>query len=372
MRWLTANGWRPEKALQLAHFPATARGLRCLERISKGQVLVSIPVRLMITREVALRRFGDDFCRMDTHTLLALFLLVEKAKGEESFWNAYLLSLPETYEVPCFCTADEILLFPTYLRRNVEEMRRMVLSRLSAVNHMLAGQLKYSENDWMWAWMTVNTRAVYFERERLHADRLALAPFLDMFNHSPDVGVRTGVDLGRDCYQIVAEDSTDRFGEVFINYGPHGNTKLLLEYGFCVPNNPHDSVPLVLDELCQAIPVQASSSVREVLRGAKLADNLCITKEGLSWNALACLEILRLDSEGMLEKWRSVFQDDRDSVVCQDLSSKVLLAKLDEVQSSLLNLSGNTKCTDGCVAVIGLLRLHQVMLEEALKQTSLL
>lgn len=49
--------------------------------------------------------------------------------------------------------------------------------------------------DFRWAWYVVNTRSVYFDAgksEYLCAeepDNMALAPFLDLLNHSPEVTV---------------------------------------------------------------------------------------------------------------------------------------------------------------------------------------
>ena len=61
-------------------------------------------------------------------------------------------------------------------------------------------------------------------------DCLALAPYLDMFNHSASADVEAGVDLvggggdSRDHYQIVSNVGFERHSEVFISYGRHGNT----------------------------------------------------------------------------------------------------------------------------------------------------
>ena len=44
-----------------------------------------------------------------------------------------------------------------------------------------------SKEKFAWAWFTVNTRGVYFPDQH---DNLALAPFLDMFNHSCHVQVQ--------------------------------------------------------------------------------------------------------------------------------------------------------------------------------------
>ena len=60
-------------------------------------------------------------------------------------------------------------------------------------------------------------------------DCLALAPYLDMFNHSASADVEAGLDLvgdveGHNYYQIVSNVGFERHSEVFISYGRHGNT----------------------------------------------------------------------------------------------------------------------------------------------------
>ena len=81
---------------------------------------------------------------------------------------------------------------------------------------------------------------------------LALAPYLDLLNHSFDAVMEAGVDIHKSTsgYQIVTKTKIKKFGQAFINYGPHDNTKLLLEYGFFLPNNPHEGFNLTVAALC--------------------------------------------------------------------------------------------------------------------------
>lgn len=77
-----------------------------------------------------------------------------------------------------------------------------------------------------------------------HLDFPVLFPGLDIGNHSSDAKIDYIFDPGR--FDIKTNTSTPAGEEVFNNYGPKSNDELLLGYGFCIPQNPHNTVPLML------------------------------------------------------------------------------------------------------------------------------
>jgi hypothetical protein len=58
--------------------------------------------------------------------------------------------------------------------------------------------------------------------------------------------VQAGFDESRQNYVIRTLTGCSKYREVFINYGPHSNRRLLLEYGFMVDDNPHDGYAFTL------------------------------------------------------------------------------------------------------------------------------
>eukprot|EP00061_Rhincodon_typus_P013707 g40243.t1 len=87
-------------------------------------------------------------------------------------------------------------------------------------------------------------------------DIYALAPYLDLLNHSPSAQVRKQAHVQKASavvitaafnqktkhYEIRTVTKCRRYEQVFICYGPHDNQRLLLEYGFLTNSNPHNVV----------------------------------------------------------------------------------------------------------------------------------
>lgn len=51
------------------------------------------------------------------------------------------------------------------------------------------------------------------------------------------------------CYEITSVAGIKRYQQAFINYGSHDNQRLMLEYGFMAPCNPHSVVYVDSGEL---------------------------------------------------------------------------------------------------------------------------
>ena len=83
---------------------------------------------------------------------------------------------------------EESSCFPPYLKKVAESQRELLLRKyLQCRSACCPAPLDF--NTFRWAWFTVNSRGVYSPDG---SDNLALVPFLDMFNHSPEVRVKAG------------------------------------------------------------------------------------------------------------------------------------------------------------------------------------
>jgi len=118
--------------------------------------------------------------------VLALFLLIEKAKGRQSKWAEYIAILPNKFHLPAyFNDAEAACLTPTvrairktHLARwdKVSEFAIQIINELPTIANQLPRGLP-TEEELRWAESIWHTRSFNFFEMR------ALCPVLDMANH---------------------------------------------------------------------------------------------------------------------------------------------------------------------------------------------
>lgn len=69
-----------------------------------------------------------------------------------------------------------------------------------------------------------------------------LFPVMDAGNHNPNAKVDWAYDPGK--FSLSIREGVSKGDEIFNNYGPKGNDELLMGYGFCAEDNPHDGILL--------------------------------------------------------------------------------------------------------------------------------
>lgn len=287
--WLLQNNWAPAANLIPFDFPDTGRGLMTLDSIKTNQVILKIPKSLLITAStVSQSSIAHLFFigpNLNAHCALSMFLIYEKHLDKSSFWKPYLDTLPTTYTNPEFCKKSEKALLPKFLKNKsiVSEFKSLVFKKSTCDHCQKPLRSIFSYHAFIWAYYTVNTRAVYLEEAQSH---LALAPFLDLFNHACQSVANA--EVTQDSYQIRVLRDYDSEEQVFINYGAHNNVKLYLEYGFFVPNNPIDEIEFNLSEVEKFIAVPEKKS--KILK-----DNMAFVVNGLNYNAKMSLFLIISD-----------------------------------------------------------------------------
>ncbi|KAJ1725844.1 hypothetical protein LPJ53_000105 [Coemansia erecta] len=237
----------PKTKITLAYFPDTFRGMMATKDIEAGEPL------------------------------------------SESRWCSYIRSIPRDFgtiplcvlagNAPCsdIATAGSessrwvMAHMPHSMRLRVIEQHERLYKDWSATNTFLetAGMGRLDRwSHYVWAWLAVNTRCIHLGQHtgaaktgtagaKRHAaladelvesidstDSMALAPVLDLLNHSAAADIATRFDPVSRQFIIQTNCAFGKGQEAFIRYGPHDNRFMIIEYGFVLARNPYQVLEL--------------------------------------------------------------------------------------------------------------------------------
>ncbi|XP_039994654.1 SET domain-containing protein 4 isoform X2 [Xiphias gladius] len=297
-------------------------GVRCV--MQPGQLVISLPEHCLLTTSAVLNSYLGQYFkswkrRLSPLLALCVFLVCERHRGEASDWLPYIDVLPATYTCPACFPDDVMAVLPTSVRRRAAEQREAV-REIHSSNQDFFGSLQpilsrpveevLTYEAVRWAWCSVNTRSVFMSQPSNDflsgEDVYALAPFLDLLNHRPDVQVKASFNDVTRCYEIRSVSGTLRYQQAFINYGSHDNQRLLLEYGFVAPGNPHSVVYVDTDLLCDVLRGDRSLNQKiKFLKGNNLLHNLTVSSEGPSWRLMTALRLLSMP-QTLYHQWKAV------------------------------------------------------------------
>ncbi|CAG8548628.1 12137_t:CDS:2 [Racocetra persica] len=247
--WLVNGGVEGLSWLQLEDFPDTGRGVKTLRSLKSHDVILTVPGSFLWTVDAA---FSDPVIGtvirsveppLSVDDILAVFLLfIKSCETGYDGRRAHVELLPTSYTASIFF--------------NDEELEICAGSSLYHLTQKLKLQIR---DDYLKLLNNLITKHPdLFPLERFTQDDLSdkqfrcIAPFADMLNHSFDVELCHIYDPQLNRLQILAGKDYKAGEQVFINYGPVPNNRLLRLYGFILLNNPHDSYDLVLTTHPQA------------------------------------------------------------------------------------------------------------------------
>ncbi|KAM4795055.1 SET domain-containing protein 4 [Rhinophrynus dorsalis] len=386
-RWLKERGFQ-DSHLKTAEFADTGRGLMAIRHLQPGELIISLPEKCLITTEIVLQSYLGKYIRGWTppiSPLLALstFLITEKHAGDRSQWKPYLDVLPGTYSCPVYWEPEVVNLLPEPVKQKaleqqmeVHELYKSSLPFFNSLqplfNERADSVLTYGAL--RWAWCTVNTRTVYkkhAQRDCLstQSDVYALAPYLDLLNHSPRVKVEAAFNEKSRCYEIKTNGRCRKYDQVFICYGPHDNQRLLLEYGFVADKNPHKTVYVTKEVILQYVPCKDKQTLKKwsILRENGFLENLTFGSDGPSWKLLTALKLLCLGADEFTS-WKKILlgtvvsdSNERNSM---ELVRKICFHLLEENSHAIKEISAlrskHGRSVENHLALVESLRLEEL------------
>lgn len=242
------------------------------------------------------------------HAILACSLCLDTSCASLAAWRAVFPTKADIHAVLPLCWPPELrALLPHTATALLGKQSAKLQKDWSAVEAVYAAQL--TKQDFLYAWLLVNTRSFYHTTrqtaKRPKEDHMVLQPVADLFNHSP-AGWCAGA-FTASAFTITAREPHAAGQELFIQYGPHGNDFLLVEYGFALP----PPLNAAWDETCldpYLCPALTAAGLRPVLGDAGFWAGYMLDAQTACYRTHVALRALCLTPL----QWRAVLDGERD------------------------------------------------------------
>jgi len=227
------------------------RGVFAARPIAADTIVASVPRRLMITREVVrassigaqLRDAGVELANV--HSLFAAWVLAERRNAGTPY-GPYLDVLPRDFaSFPLHRTPAELTLLAGSLTGTmVQALRDEIASDYARLRAKVRLFARTTLDELSWARLCVASRTYTVTVDG--TDTLALIPFADMLNFEPGCHSRWEYDDAAAAFTIRTLRALAPGDELYGNYGAKANSRLLVQYGFVLHDNPFDEAALRL------------------------------------------------------------------------------------------------------------------------------
>ncbi|OMO60691.1 hypothetical protein CCACVL1_23950 [Corchorus capsularis] len=275
VKWVKREGGFVHDAVKIGHDTTFGLGLVASGQIPKGSDLIVLPDHIPLkfqsdnqdgAADSVLLHLSQQVPEELWAMKLGLRLLQERAKVG-SFWWPYICNLPETYSVPIFFAGEDIknlqyapLLYQVNKRcrflLEFDQEVKNALKNLKPSEHPFGGQ-DVDASALGWAMSAVSSRAFRLYGKKLpdgtRNDIPMMLPLIDMCNHSFNPNAQIVQEQEQDAgnpkmlIKVIAEREIKQNDPLLLNYGCLSNDFFLLDYGFVIPSNPHDSIELRYD-----------------------------------------------------------------------------------------------------------------------------
>ncbi|KAL2613202.1 hypothetical protein R1flu_024894 [Riccia fluitans] len=245
--WLKERGQRDAYASTTVGISAHGRALFATRPIQAGERVLRVSRDLLITPDKlpaeVTKLLPQD---VSEWARLALFLLAEQHKGQDSTWSPYISCLPPLRSIhsTVFWKKEELeLVRHSSLHRETVQRKAIIGAEYAAVQPALQkcshlfGQ-RIAQADFKHAYATVCSRAWGIEA----LQTLALVPFVDFFNHESYCQALLSYDEEQGFAEVLADRDYAVGTQVMLSYGRLPNSILALDFGFTLADNPHDQV----------------------------------------------------------------------------------------------------------------------------------
>ncbi|KAJ9215299.1 hypothetical protein DTO166G4_3184 [Paecilomyces variotii] len=275
--WVTRHGGLLDESVQLAR--DDSRGVHIQVKpdqtsaVPRGTCVIKTPLSLTMSyfdavdytslkdksAESPFSSHGVKFPRgfidaVGPQETMAFFLMGHYLKGSESFWHPYIRTLPAPGELttPLYYEGEDLeWLQGTSLHAARQQRLEIWKDKYETDVKVLKEWAfedadKYTWDVYLWASTIIASRAFTAKvlagvigLSDLPEETISvLLPLIDVTNHRPLAKVEW--QAGNEKIGLAVMEDTAAGREIGNNYGPRSNEQLMMNYGFCIPENPCD------------------------------------------------------------------------------------------------------------------------------------
>eukprot|EP00808_Paulinella_micropora_P031627 g5082.t1 len=225
------------------------RGVHARRRLEKDELILSVPLPLIITTEVAKesdigQRIKNSGCQLySDHSWLAAFLLQEKYNAT-SKWRPYLDILPVHYRnMPLFFDDEELgWLKGSFTTKMISDRKFSLRLEYDNICKYVPEFSQYHHLDFSWARVAVITRVFGFEVAGEKTE--GLVAMADMLNHKRPNETAWTFDDSMNAFTITTTKRLLKSSQIFDSYGRKCNSRFFVNYGFALDFNEDNQVAI--------------------------------------------------------------------------------------------------------------------------------
>lgn len=239
----------------------------------------------------------ESLTRLSSFQIMAMFLVLEKSRGAQSWWEPFINSLPlmdDFMRCPFVWKIqgkDHLFsLLPRSTRKHANKMAQKFTHDYEIVTKLLNDQGALESilphDEFLLIWMCINSRCLYMEipQKKTTDDNFTMAPYVDFINHSSTDQCILKID--RTGFNVITTNLYKEDEELYLSYGPHSNEFLLCEYGFYLPHNEWND----LDITEEIIDILSPDQI-DYLRDKKYWGDYTINHENVSFRTEVALAV---------------------------------------------------------------------------------
>ncbi|KAG1731897.1 hypothetical protein EDB19DRAFT_1896846 [Suillus lakei] len=222
----------PPSSLLFAVPPQALMNLRTLKSLHPTSGPTPLTATQMISLHLCINHPHESEDSLDPHYGPYISTLPREFDSHPLTWIVRSSSAMESGGVPL------LGYLPPSVHASLVELHDRFCQDWAAVRAYLVGNTQYYTRNYLWAWLNVNTRCIYYrlKASKEDPDNLTLCPILDFANHAPNGLHMTPVPSEADIWDTAPIKSIGkgfrRAKEIFLTYGVHPNRTLFVEYGF--------------------------------------------------------------------------------------------------------------------------------------------